>query len=87
VSYIPPRTAFRFDPAHVKAELAYYEVPLSDQRYVMDVLERIGTVIYRKPSGESYHEFSINLTEGWLSHKESRNRPTVVRSSGTGKKD
>ncbi|HEY3244770.1 MAG TPA: hypothetical protein VGM03_15625 [Phycisphaerae bacterium] len=85
VSYIPQRTAFRFDPAHVKSELSYYDVPLPDQRFVMDVLERLGIAIYRKAPGD-YQVFSINLTEGWLSHRELKGRG-AVRAPGTGKKE
>ncbi len=80
IKYLPQRSAFRFDTNHVQDELTYYEVPKTDQRYLIDALERIGSVVYRKTDG-GYSQFSIHLTEGWIT-RDVINQSRVSGSDG-----
>ena len=44
--FIPAVTNYTFNEDHVRAELAYYNVPAADRVFVLDALKRIGVMPY-----------------------------------------
>ncbi len=62
--YLPKRKAYAFDRDHVQNELAYfYDVPESDQTFVVEGLERIGVLPYVTPNGRT-RLFKIGIHDG-----------------------
>jgi hypothetical protein len=47
--FIPPDPAYNFNKDHVRRELEYYGVPVDDQIFILDALERIGVIPYGTP--------------------------------------
>lgn len=60
--------AYAFDEGHVSGELAYYGVPDSDRRWVMDALQRIGVVPYVTPDRRT-RLFRIGVVDGQFSQR------------------
>lgn len=65
VAAIVPRgvTSFRFDTDDIRDELAYYHVVGEDQTYIVDVLERIGSISYHAvpPGADDNHEYPFRM--------------------------
>lgn len=64
LSYLPSRTTFGFERADVERELRFYEVPDADCRAVLDALERVGRMSYRKSESDRYRLFQIDPMDG-----------------------
>jgi hypothetical protein len=47
--FIPADRAYNFNKDHARRELEYYGVPVDDQTFIIDALERIGVIPYRTP--------------------------------------
>lgn len=47
--FLPADRAYNFNKDHVRRELEYYRVPVDDQTFIIDALERIGVIPYGTP--------------------------------------
>ncbi len=72
--YLPRAKSYVFDETHVRSELEYYRVPPSDQRFMVDLLSRIGTVPFVMPEG-GVRLFKIDIHDGALTTR-------VIREGG-----
>ncbi len=66
--YLPTADAYRFDEAHVRNELAFYGVSVSDQPFVIRALARIGAIPYVTPDGRTRF-FKIGVHDGAFASK------------------
>ncbi len=71
VTIMPKQRAYGFDEDHVNTELtSFFDVPTADAKYVIDVLHRIGSFVYRfeKPAQSNndrrYQMFRIDHENG-----------------------
>ena len=64
----PQEKAYAFDEDYVRNELMYYDVPESDQHFVVLALARIGLIPYVTPDGRT-RLFKIGIHDGMFSTK------------------
>lgn len=69
--YIPRIKAYAFNEDHVRNELAYYDVPESDQMFLVEGLARIGVMPYVTRDGRS-RLFKIDIHDGVCTAKTVR---------------
>ena len=61
--YTPDRKAYEFDEQYVRSELAYYDVEVSDQPFIVEALKRIGMIPYITPDRRT-RLFKIDIHDG-----------------------
>ena len=67
-NHLPTKRAYEFDENHVRDELAYYGVPESDRRFVVEALARVGVIPYVTPDGRT-RLFKIGMDGGIFATK------------------
>jgi hypothetical protein len=73
-SILPAAPAYQFNEEHVRNELAYYEVPEVDRRFVVEALARVGAIAYVTPDGRT-RLFKIGMHDGVFATKIVRENP------------
>lgn len=64
--YLPKEKVYAFNETHVRNELEFYEVPVSDRRAILQALTSVGIAPYVTPDGRT-RLFGIGVTDGAFS--------------------
>lgn len=66
--YLPDVKRYRFDLNHVRSELDYYGVPVSDRGFVIEALARVGVIPFVTSAGRT-RLFKIGIHDGVFATK------------------